>query len=144
MPTPSKLNYENILKEIVEVSNDGVIRWRKNGKVCTHHYTGEGYKVIRWQSGGGKMRCAYVSRLLATALIPNPKNLPYVQFVDNDKENVVPGNLRWAASRKHSMNYLGWEHLDSVKEQAIAVKTEEDALALLDRIVRILRPSFER
>lgn len=37
-----------------------------------------------------------VSRLIANAFVPNPDDKPKVTYIDGDKSNVKPSNLKWA------------------------------------------------
>lgn len=45
-----------------------------------------------------------VQRLVALAYIPNPDNLPEVNFIDEDKTHVYIGNLEWC-DHTYNMNW---------------------------------------
>ena len=72
-------------------------------KIKKHSDNGNGYKFIQLYSNGKNKR-AYVHRLVAEALIPNPHNLPQVNHKDEDKSNNSVENLEWCDS-KYNINY---------------------------------------
>jgi hypothetical protein len=45
-----------------------------------------------------------VSRLVATAFIPNPEGKPEVDHIDRNSANNVVSNLRWATSSEQKLN----------------------------------------
>lgn len=89
-----------------EVSNKGRVRSYKRGKVrylrlieSTDHYL----RAQLYESDNVK-RAIAVSRLVATAFIPNPLNLEQVNHInENVKDNRVE-NLEWC-SPKYNSNY---------------------------------------
>lgn len=60
-------------------------------KICNGN---KGYKQVCIQVGH-KAHMRYVHRLVATAWIPNPDNLPEVNHIDEDKGNNDISNLEW-------------------------------------------------
>ena len=54
----------------------------------------DGYKEVAL-SMDGKLYYFRVHRLVASAFIPNPKNLPYINHKDEIKYNNVVDNLEW-------------------------------------------------
>lgn len=76
-----------------EISNLAHVR-RKPTYMSTHMST-QGYIVVSLAKGHRKHQLVPLHRALATAFIPNPKNLPYVGFKNGDKYDVRLENLAW-------------------------------------------------
>ena len=75
------------------VDENGVVRNIKSG-ITLSQQTYAGYKkVLLWKDGKSKWHS--VHRLVATAFIPNAKNLPCVNHKDEDKLNNSASNLEW-------------------------------------------------
>jgi len=51
---------------------------------------------------GGKRKTVRVSRLVATAFVPNPHSLPIVNHIDNNPENNCANNLEWITYQGNS------------------------------------------
>lgn len=52
----------------------------------------------------------YLHRLVASAFVPNPLNLPQVNHLDKDKTNCAASNLEWANGREnvsHGVKHKG-------------------------------------
>lgn len=54
----------------------------------------------------------YAHRLVASAFIPNPFNLPEINHKDENKENNSVSNLEWCTS-KYNLNYGSWKDMRS-------------------------------
>lgn len=88
---------------IYEVSNLGNIRNAHTGRILkTSHSVGGYEQVVLCKNG--KTTTHYVHRLVATAFIDNPNNLPCVNHKDENTGNNVLENLEWI-SYKDNANY---------------------------------------
>lgn len=47
----------------------------------------------------GEKRSVLVHRVIASAFLPNPQNLPQINHLDGDKTNNTPSNLEWCTAR---------------------------------------------
>lgn len=52
----------------------------------------------------GKHKTTTVKKLVATAFIPNPENLPYTINIDGDKTNNKIDNIKWISASENSNN----------------------------------------
>lgn len=108
--------YEGLYK----ASNLGRIKSlpkRKNGR-CAGFYimrerilkpqqSGCGYLFVRLATMvNGKINKEYVHRVIATAFITNPNNLPQINHKDENRTNNHVDNLEWCDA-KYNMNYNG-------------------------------------
>lgn len=64
----------------------------------------KGYLSVGISSGTKSTSSARVHRLVASAFIPNPNNLPYVNHKDNNPKNNDASNLEWC-DPKYNMEY---------------------------------------
>ena len=92
-------NYESLY----EVSNLGRVRslWYinrntryKKTRIMKQNNNGKGYLKVPLHKNGEKKECL-IHRLVAEAFIPNPKNLPQVNHIDENKLNNNVENLEW-------------------------------------------------
>ena len=90
-----------------EVSTkDGKVRNVKTGHILKHDVNIHGYHKV-CLSKNGEQRVFAVHRLVATAFIPNPDNLPEVDHIDRDKSNNCVENLRWVTKSQNAFNREG-------------------------------------
>ena len=93
---------------LYEVSNLGNVR-RIAGKGCIETRV---LKLIKQLNGylyvglckNNKVKLHRVHRLVATAFIDNPENLPCINHIDENKENNRVDNLEWC-SYSYNLNY---------------------------------------
>lgn len=61
-----------------------------------------GYVYVNYKSSTGNMIQRRVHRLVATAHLPNPNNLPVVCHKDNNKSNPSLSNLKWGTNSSNT------------------------------------------
>jgi hypothetical protein len=84
-----------------EISKTGKVRNIKTGKIL-HTYNNRYDYVCLWKNNFKKN--IYIHRLIAMLFIPNPKNYPCVDHIDNNKTNNDISNLRWCSYSQNNMN----------------------------------------
>lgn len=102
---------------LYEVSNKGRVKSLakdieySNGAI--HHYPEiirelqvmkNGYVYVGLRSRDKVTKTIRVHRIVATAFIPNPNNLPTVNHIDFNKENNSVENLEWADLRRQNQH----------------------------------------
>lgn len=95
-------NWKIIEGTTYRVSNLGRIQNSK-GKILSPYKNKFGYLNIDLFVNGKKWKCK-IHRLVATAFIPNPNNLPMVNHKDEDKSNNDVTNLEWCNS-SYNLSY---------------------------------------
>lgn len=80
-----------------QVSNKGKVMNIKTGRVLKNVIDNHGYLMINL--GRGNTRT--VHKLVATAFIPNPLNLPQINHIDECKTNNDANNLEWVSASKN-------------------------------------------
>jgi hypothetical protein len=73
------------------------------GRILKQRLRPDGYMDIQFQANG-KHISLKVHRVVATCFIPNPDNLPEVNYIDNDRTNNSVDNLEWC-TRKYNQIY---------------------------------------
>ena len=87
----------------ITVDSNGTIIW--NNKIRNHHENADGYPCVSINTADG-WRQIGVARLIATAFIPNPDNLPEVDHINYNRKDFSVENLRWvshAENVRHSV-----------------------------------------
>lgn len=117
--------YENLYW----ISNKG--RIHNNKKVMKPYRINSGYLCIDFTVNSAKKK-NLVHRLVASAFLPNPDNLPEVNHIDENKDNNSVTNLEWCTrshNKQHSMatgtydaiyttkNSLGKKHLPNTSSK---------------------------
>ena len=91
-----------------EISNFGRVKSyaqdRKPGKIKTGHPTYKGYRTILLYDGNGGSKWCPIHRLVASAFLENPENLPQVNHIDENKSNNRADNLEWC-DNDYNVNY---------------------------------------
>lgn len=85
------------------ITSDGRVFNIKTGRCLSAAKDTGGYLILRLcKNGSGKM--FLIHRLVATAYLPNPNNLPVVMHLDDDIENNNVSNLRWGSHADNSQD----------------------------------------
>ena len=79
------------------VARDGDTCWveGKGGKVINGGIDTNGYRQICIMLNSGKVKFFLQHRIFMLAFTPNPKNLPVVNHIDENKQNNLLSNLEW-------------------------------------------------
>lgn len=93
---------------LYQVSNLGRVKslpkyHYKRERILKPTDNGNGYKIVGIRENGRRLNF-YVHRLVATAFVPNPKRLGYVNHKDYNKDNNMASNLEWC-TQKENVNY---------------------------------------
>ena len=132
-----------------EVSNLGRVRsinYGKTGETKLLRLDKSGRYLTVWLSGGSRF---LVHRLVATAFLPNPSNLPQVNHINENRTDNSVENLEWCDA-KYNSNYgkqkeihkrfkeaksktftVGTKVFNSQKEAAEYFKMSEAAISLI-------------
>lgn len=121
---------------IYEVSTLGRVRSKVTGKVSIPIKTESGYlKVAIYLNG--RMKSERIHRLVATTFIPNPKNYPQVNHIDEDKTNNRVDNLEWCDSQ-YNINY-GTRTQRAKKAISIAVVCDNITFSSITQCAKYLK-----
>jgi hypothetical protein len=98
------------------VSNFGRVASAAHGSIRVLNISdnGNGYKLVCTRKINRKNY--YIHRLVATAFIPNPNNLPEVNHIDCDRSNNRVANLEWCT---HDQNIKHSARLGKYKRRFI-------------------------
>lgn len=113
------------IDRIIRVEDHGRIYDKPlKGGVMKQHMHSEGYKAV-CLTKDGKTKTLFVHRIVATAFLPNPDNLPCVNHKDEDKTNNFVDNIEWCSyqynnaygskPKKHSKRMTGRKQSDEQK-----------------------------
>ena len=88
-----------------EASNHGRIRNVNTARILKPSNNGTGYRFVRL-STDRKIKQNYVHRLVASAFLENPNELPEVDHLDSirNRSNNTASNLRWCTKRQNARN----------------------------------------
>lgn len=101
------------------VSNFGNIKNIETGYILKPHPCTAGYtSVVLTPMYEGDYRRFRSHRLVASAFLPNPENLPEVDHIDRARNNNHVSNLRWVTKKQNAANkrtrIVGNRHLMSI------------------------------
>ena len=96
---------------LYEIDENGTIYNMKKNTTLKHHFNETGYHRITLCKDGSH-KDYRIHRLVAMMFIDNPKELPQVDHIDEDKDNNNVSNLRWCTNKENSV----W-HYNNNKEK---------------------------
>ena len=70
-------------------------------KILSPSINNSGYKIYALYKPGSKLVCKTIHRMVATAFIPNPRNLSDVNHIDENKNNNSVDNLEWVSHKEN-------------------------------------------
>lgn len=85
------------------ISNDGLIKNIKTGKIRKEWINKDGYKMIKL-SYKKHRKNINIHRLLGIYFIKNPNNYPLIDHIDRNRLNNNLDNLRWVDYKMNSNN----------------------------------------
>lgn len=94
----SNLGRVKSLERIVKRNN---YNFTKSEKILSPNISRTGYSSVLLSKQGIEKRC-YLHRLVAKTFIPNTRNLPEVDHINEDKSNNTLSNLQWITHRDNS------------------------------------------
>lgn len=84
------------------------------------YISGNGY-LLATLTKDGKQEKHYVHRLVAQAFLPNPKDLPCINHLDEDKTNPTLSNLEWT-THLENCEYTTAKHYTFLSPSQIVVE----------------------
>jgi len=97
-------NFGNV-RSVDRVSERNGSNARIKGKTLKAHKMNDGYmRVVLYSGKRDKHKNFPVHRLVASAFIPNPDNLPCINHKDENRSNNCVDNLEWC-THKYNSNY---------------------------------------
>lgn len=87
-----------------EISSKGSIKSKLKNRIMKTWKNNSGYSQISLVDDRGITVKWLVHRLVATAFLPNPINLPYVNHKDGNKQNNEVDNLEWCTCSENILH----------------------------------------
>lgn len=121
-----------------EISSHGRVKSyaqdTRRGKIKEGHLTYKGYLALPLYDGCGNLKWYPIHRLVASAFLDNPDNLPQVNHKDEVKTNNCVSNLEWC-SNEYNMNY--GTRIKRVAEANMCCETTSKKIYSIDEAGRV-------
>jgi hypothetical protein len=88
--------------ELYIISDNGIIQ--RNSKTLKPQVSKRGYHIVKLNNAPNS-RTYTVHKLVATAFIDNPDNLPQVNHIDSNKTNNNIANLEWVTNKDNCIKW---------------------------------------
>lgn len=95
--------YNEYTKERYKVSVYGTVINKKTNRTL-NPFIRSGYPTVLIPVGAGKVKHFPLHKLVASAFLPNPLNLPQINHKDQNKLNPCLSNLEWCTCQ-YNVNY---------------------------------------
>lgn len=83
------------------ISDSGDVRNSDRKRLLRTQISRNGYKTVTLTKNG-KRKTHRIHRLVASAFIENPYNKPFVNHIDNNRQNNSVDNLEWCTAQENS------------------------------------------
>ena len=100
---------------IYEVSNYGRVKSAR-GKILKQYLNHQGYYKLGLTKGG-KQKDLFVHRLVASAFIPNTRNVECVNHIDECKTNNNADNLEWVTHHENNCHGTARERISKALQE---------------------------
>ena len=102
------LIYNNILYSNFKIDENGNVLNCKTKTIYKKSIRKDnGYLYVYLPLGKrGHTKCIRVHKAVAETFIPNPNNLPYVNHIDENRQNCHISNLEWVTSKENFNKHL--------------------------------------
>lgn len=97
-----KRNYRPTPYEGYWISNTGDVYSERRGIILSPRWDKDGYREVTLMKGKKTISCT-VHRLVADAWLPNPKNLPFVNHKNGNRDDNRVENLEWISISENNM-----------------------------------------
>lgn len=84
------------INDLYEVSDEGDVRRKKDGKIMKQYIQKNGYSAVYLKDKNGWVSALMVHRLVAKAFLPFIEDKPFVDHINTIRHDNRLCNLRWA------------------------------------------------
>lgn len=92
------------VRSVSRITNCNNGKMNRKEKVLRQSKDHSGYMCVYLYTLDGIKHTTFVHRLVAMAFVPNTDNHKEIDHLDGNKQNNVPGNLRWVTHQQNCSN----------------------------------------